>query len=178
MIRWAFRRMIPIQGVPGVRNWPAMALVCRSPGALCQVKSVMFHGSTNDVNDVNGEAPCAIFWRRCLYAGGFCWVQLRLILCSQPDSSCSKSQEMDCDRLYRDMVRGLGNPSFCTQWISIFLGLNKSHQLGILGTDMYLLLNHLKEGSPSTEEDDPSTVILLAAWCAGWRLTACVLCTF
>ena len=25
---------------------------------------------------------------------------------------------------------------------------------------MYLLLNHLKEGSPSTEEDDPSTVIL------------------
>lgn len=26
------------------------------------------------------------------------------------------------------------------------------------GTDMYLLLNHLKEGSPSTEEDDPSTV--------------------
>ena len=25
------------------------------------------------------------------------------------------------------------------------------------GTDMYLLLNHLKEGSPSTEEDDPST---------------------
>ena len=28
------------------------------------------------------------------------------------------------------------------------------------GTDMYLLLNHLKEGSPSTEEDDPSTAIL------------------
>ena len=25
---------------------------------------------------------------------------------------------------------------------------------------MYLLLNHLKEGSPSTEEDDPSTAIL------------------
>ena len=23
---------------------------------------------------------------------------------------------------------------------------------------MYLLLNHLKQGSPSTEEDDPSTV--------------------
>ena len=27
------------------------------------------------------------------------------------------------------------------------------------GTDMYLLLNHLKEGSPSTEEDDPSTAL-------------------
>ncbi|CAE7252414.1 Bckdk [Symbiodinium sp. CCMP2592] len=27
------------------------------------------------------------------------------------------------------------------------------------GTDMYLLLNHLKQGSPSTEEDDPSTAL-------------------
>ena len=27
------------------------------------------------------------------------------------------------------------------------------------GTDMYLLLNHLKEGSPTTEEDDPSTAL-------------------
>ncbi|CAJ1342572.1 unnamed protein product [Effrenium voratum] len=27
------------------------------------------------------------------------------------------------------------------------------------GTDMYLLLNHLKEGSPSIEEDDPSTAL-------------------
>ncbi|CAE8587145.1 unnamed protein product, partial [Polarella glacialis] len=27
------------------------------------------------------------------------------------------------------------------------------------GTDMYLLLNHLKEGSPSTETEDPSTAL-------------------
>merc|ERR1712039_676699 len=27
------------------------------------------------------------------------------------------------------------------------------------GTDMYLLLNHLKEGAPSTEMEDPSTAL-------------------
>ena len=32
---------------------------------------------------------------------------------------------------------------------------------------MYLLLNHLKEGSPSTEEDDPSTVFLSETVCFG-----------
>lgn len=45
---------------------------------------------------------------------------------------------------------------------------------------MYLLLNHLKEGSTSTEEDDPSTVTISASETAccrllnGW-LAACLM---
>lgn len=69
-----------------------------------------------------------------------------------------------CGRHCLDMVRTLND--FGCFWPSHHCAPNwrentVSCQCSLLwGTDMYLLLNHLKEGSPSTEEDDPSTAIL------------------
>lgn len=134
------------------------------------------------------EASCTILWRRCFYAGDsvillgitrYCfnfqwkkgWWELHETCFVGSTRGIFRSifsifrLPCYCGRHCLDMVRTLNDfsgrfspshhcaPNWRENTVSCQCSL-------LWGTDMYLLLNHLKEGSPSTEEDDPSTAIL------------------